>query len=253
MSNMIILGAGDLWAKASTANATPVRIATAKKISVSITKESIDLTGAYEFPLDTAGGKATCKGKITIAGFETNLVAAALPGAVSSVGYSEMYVDEAGTIPTTPFQITVAHVTGGITDFGVLLTTTNAPLTKVASSPAANQYSVVEATGVYTFNTADAGKAVKISYANAVTGSGITVDVKSALIGSAPSYMLQGWNTYSGQKIGYRFPTVKFTGPSFEFSTEQHTQPEYDFSATALPGASTGPPSSATTTSWSAR
>jgi len=44
------------------------------------------------------------------------------------------------------------------------------PLTKAASAPAAGQYSV--AAGVYTFNSADANKAVLISYTYTITGTG---------------------------------------------------------------------------------
>lgn len=71
-------------------------------------------------------------------------------------------VAENGTIPNTPgpYTITVAHSATFVADVGV--TKAGVAMTKVASSPAAGQYSV--AAGVYTFNSADHSQAVVITY-----------------------------------------------------------------------------------------
>lgn len=241
MSNIITLGAGDLWVKATTAtNPATVRIATCKKITVGMTKASIELTGAYEFPLDVAGGKAECKGKITIAGFETGIVGTLFSGTTTATGYTCMVVDEATTLAGTTYQV-VNH-SAAIVDYGVLYAPNTSgvrvPFTRVTTPSAAGQYSVAEASGTYTFYSADNTASIQVSYTYAVAGSGSTLDIKSALIGSNPAYVLCGWTTYSGQKIGYRFPTVRLTGLSFDFDTEKHATPEYDYAAFALPGAS---------------
>lgn len=75
-------------------------------------------------------------------------------------GYQSLL--ESHTIPATPFQITAADLADfWVSDVGV--TYNGVAFTKVASSPAALQYSVSSA-GLYTFNTADSGKDVGISY-----------------------------------------------------------------------------------------
>jgi Putative phage tail protein len=69
---------------------------------------------------------------------------------------------ELATIPSTPFQIAVQNNSIWTADGGVKFSPSGTALTAVASAPAAGQYSV--AAGVYTFNSADTGKAVLISY-----------------------------------------------------------------------------------------
>lgn len=73
--------------------------------------------------------------------------------------------DEAQTIPAgSPYTITLSPSYGSFAnDEGVKFASNGAALTKVTSAPAAGQYSVSSA-GVYTFNSADTGKGVLISY-----------------------------------------------------------------------------------------
>jgi hypothetical protein len=240
VSNIITLGAGNVWVKPTTGTyPNAIRLMTAKKITVTLSKNPIDLEGSYEFPIDTAGGKASCKLQIDVAGLDTGLFGAAFSGTTTSTGYTAMATDEAKSVPgSVSYTITVDNAAGGIKNFGVLYAADNTPLTPAATATGAGVYSVVEATGVYTFNVADASKAMLLSYSYAVAGSGITVDVKSALIGSAPAFEVFGWNVYNGKKVGYRFPTAKLTGGKFDFSTEAHATPQWDLTANALPGQS---------------
>jgi hypothetical protein len=88
-------------------------------------------------------------------------------------------------IPATPFQVTVAHAANFFYDFGVAVSTPYSvvandygdlikgshtlsgnqfvPMTLVTSAPGPGQYSV-SAGGVYTFNVADVGKSIRITY-----------------------------------------------------------------------------------------
>lgn len=80
-----------------------------------------------------------------------------------TVRYSAGYGAQASqttTIPATPFQISVTQKTGFALDLGVLYGST--PFVAVTGAPAAGQYSV--AAGIYTFNAADSGKSVAITY-----------------------------------------------------------------------------------------
>ena len=70
---------------------------------------------------------------------------------------------QAATVPASPgpYTITVANAATFSVDVGVAYAS-GAPLVAVASAPAHGQYSV--AAGVYTFNAADAGASVTITY-----------------------------------------------------------------------------------------
>ena len=71
---------------------------------------------------------------------------------------------EAATVPgVSTYTVTAAQPYGAwAADGGVVLVSSGAALTKVATAPAAGQYSV--AAGVYTFNVAQANAAVRLSY-----------------------------------------------------------------------------------------
>lgn len=79
---------------------------------------------------------------------------------------------EGATIPATPgpYTVTVAHSAAFSSDVKVMDGVTQ--MTKVASAPAAGQYSV--AAGVYTFNAADQGKAITITYKYLISPSDYT-------------------------------------------------------------------------------
>ncbi len=70
---------------------------------------------------------------------------------------------EQWVVPATPFQVTVAQTNGRWASDVNVAYASGAALTKVASAPTVGQYSVA-AGGVYTFNVADVGATVLISY-----------------------------------------------------------------------------------------
>lgn len=84
-----------------------------------------------------------------------------------SVTYTAGYVvqNEAATIPaSSAYTITPQAPYGAwMVDEGVTFAPSGTALTKVTGAPAAGQYSV-SSTGVYTFNAANAGTAVLLSY-----------------------------------------------------------------------------------------
>jgi len=110
-------------------------------------------------------------------------------GQVDTVNTITLYlsIDEAGTIPATPgpYTITVAEAATFVEDLGV--TKGGTPLTRVASAPAASQYSVNETTGVYTFSATDESDAVVISYRYEIDPLDYTVTLPNLVVfDSAP-------------------------------------------------------------------
>ena len=74
-------------------------------------------------------------------------------------------------------------------------------MTKVASAPATGQYSV--SGGVYTFNTANSGNSVQISYTYTVASPGYTVKSGNPQIGAtAQIFRADLFNSYRGNPMG---------------------------------------------------
>jgi len=94
-------------------------------------------------------------------------------------------LNETVSVPGSgPYTVTVAHAAAFVEDKGVSIGGT--PLTKVASSPAAMQYSV--AAGVYTFNSAQHGASAVIDYRYLVDPSAYSVTLPNKIVfGTAPT------------------------------------------------------------------
>ena len=94
-------------------------------------------------------------------------------------------LNETVSVPGSgPYTVTVAHAAAFVEDKGVTIGGT--PLTKVASSPAAMQYSV--AAGVYTFNSAQHGASAIIDYRYLVDPSAYSVTLPNKIVfGTAPT------------------------------------------------------------------
>lgn len=97
---------------------------------------------------------------------------------------------EAHTIPVTPgpYTATVDNTTYlPIIDAGVVRVSTGLPMTKVSGAPAAGQYSVDEATGIYTFNSANQNSDVEISYGYEIDSADYTITLPNLItFDSAP-------------------------------------------------------------------
>jgi hypothetical protein len=81
------------------------------------------------------------------------------------VGNLTNYKENATVPATSAYTITVTNTTGW-NDGGVYDVTATRMMTKVSSSPAAGQYSC--ASGIYTFNSADASHSVIITYTTSI-------------------------------------------------------------------------------------
>lgn len=91
-------------------------------------------------------------------------------------------IEEPRTVPSTPgpYTITVTNAAAFEQDLGVL------GFTRVSGAPDEDQYSVNENTGVYTFNAANGGDVVTISYRYALDPSLYTVETNYIVFDSAP-------------------------------------------------------------------
>lgn len=216
-----VFGSGLLWIVQLTdvngntiANPTPQRLGVLQEMQVKMDAPVKNLYGQYYLPV--ASGRGEVKPTVTakFASVNMGLLNSLFFGEPSSPakgGANQVVIvnDEAGTIPGTPFQVTVANAAHFTQDLGVRYTTgANAGqyLTAVASSPATGQYSV--ASGVYTFAAADTTLGVSIDYAYADTASSeFSILIANHLLGSAPQFKAFGKATFAGtsEKVAFQF------------------------------------------------
>jgi hypothetical protein len=180
-------GQGSLWGIDLTASPpTPQQFGVLQDIDLEFSGELKELHGDKQFPVAVGRGKCKMTGKAKFAQINADVYATVVYGVTKTTGKKDVSFEEAGTIPGTPYQITVSQAANFSEDLGVTFTATGVRLTRVAASPATGQYSV--SAGVYTFAAADTTLAVKISYTYTVSATGYTVPVTNQRMGTVPTF-----------------------------------------------------------------
>lgn len=238
-------GSGMLWVtpKADAygnvvAAPSPLLVGVLQDGSVDISFDLKTLFGQNQFAVAAARGKGKITGKAKFGQIFGALFNNVIFGQVSTGGLTTAQYDTSGqTIPATPFAITVAPANSGTftRDLGVI-GATGLPFKRVASAPASGQY-MVDATGKYTFATADAGKNVYINYeytvssANAPTAT--TTTVKNLPMGYAPNFSADLMIPFEGKTL--KITMYKCVSNKLGLSTKQDDFliPEFDFEALA--------------------
>jgi hypothetical protein len=188
-----IFGTGQLFAT-PVGGGAPLRMGALQDVSVDFSGDLKMLYGQYQMPLDVARGKTKVEWKAGTANIDVNAFNQTFFGStVSPGGELIQVVNEAASVPTTPFQVTVANAATFYMDLGVYRASDGTPLTQIASgTPTTGQYKV-SAVGVYTFAAADTGIAMLFNYlyaSVATTGSGGTMTLSNQLMGAAPQFQL---------------------------------------------------------------
>ncbi len=229
-----LFGPGILWlTRTDVANSTPINVGFCNEFSTDLTYETKSLFGQNQFALLTARGTAKSTGKIKAATLSGQALNTALLGGIWTPGTQYDATTTAATpIPATPYTITpVAPNTGTFNqDLGVVNSTTGEPLTLVASSPTAGEYS--HAAGVYTFSAADqtAGVSVLISFAYTyLTAPGQSMTIQNALIGTTPTFQLDYKTTTYGSTYYLRLFNAIGSKWAMAHKITDFAMPEYDF------------------------
>jgi len=238
-----VFGAGKVFVTSTTAAApSPVNIGYSQEFSLDFTGNMKELTGQNQFSLDAARGVTKVQVKLKAAVL-SSLAWNALFFGQSFTSGSLLFADnESQTVPSSgPYTITVTNAShyeavsslspyGG--DLGVVYAATGLPLLKVASVSAAGQYSVNPATGVYTFDSADEGAAVLISYRYTAT-TGQTLIVTNQLIGNTPIFQLDYYTTRNNLPFLIRLPQCAASKLTIGAKLEDFMMPEFDLMAFA--------------------
>lgn len=225
-------GSGTLWGVPSVSNPTPIKFGVLQGVDLSIESNTKELYGQYQYPVAVARGLSKLQGKAKFAQISGFLFNSLFFNSSLVTGQLTTANDESGTVATA--AITVANSATFVTDLGVVNSSTGLPYTRVASAPAAGQYSV--SAGVYTFNASENGNGMKISYQYTVAGTGQKAAVSNSLIGTAPTFKLVLENldpTTTGKKHVLTLNQCVASKLSFATKLEDFNIPDFEFSAFA--------------------
>jgi len=232
---MQLFGSGRIYATplvdatgAAIAVPTPVKFNACQDIASDFTFDIKMLHGQNQMPIAIGRGKQKVTLKAKFGVVSGALYNQAFFGQTLSTGQDG--VSEALTptlIPATPYTITPTPPSSGTwaEDLGVR-NAAGVPMTRVASSPAAGQYSV--AAGVYTFAAADTGLGVFIDYRYTVT-TGKQIVMTNQLMGSTPTVALMVSIPFNGKQLTWRFPQAVAGKMAMATKLDDFTIPEIDF------------------------
>ncbi len=213
-------------------NATPVNFGLVQEVTIEETATIKELHGQFQRAIVEARGTIKTTGKAKVARISGLAFAHLFYGVTPVAGQLATAFAEAGTIPaSSPFTLTVANAGEYSDDNGVVYLATGFPLTKVATTPDAGEYSV--SAGVYSFNAADTAKAVLVSYTYSVIGSGHKLMVTNQLLGTTPTFQAQFYTTFQGQAVSLKLNNCTSSKLSFKTKLEDFVMPEFDFSCFA--------------------
>lgn len=232
-------GSGSLFGvRTDITNPTPTAFGTLQEASVDMSFTVKELVGQFQAPVAVARATQKITGKIknaTIVArnfndifFGQTLVSGTILRAITGEAGS-------GTIPTTPFTLTVAQGAKMVTNLGVTNAVTGVQFSRVASGPTTGQYSVVETTGVYTFASADTGTSVLFNYqyTDTTVSTAGRITATNQLMGAAPTFKLVLGEQFGGNGLGLILYNCIATKLTLDFKNEDFMIPEMDFSAFA--------------------
>lgn len=227
-------GTGQLYS-VPTGGGNPLRVGALQDVSVEFSGDVKQLFGQYQFPLDVARGKTKIEGKIgsgniDVAAFNTIFFGQT----VTSNSEKKQAINEAGTVPSSStYTVTVANGATFSLDLGVTDVLTGLPLTQVASSPSAGQYTV-SSVGVYTFNSAQAGKAMLFNYLyTATTADSGTLNITNQLMGTTPKFQLVASQTYNNKVFTMMLYAITTEKLSLPLKQDDYLVSEISFQAFA--------------------
>lgn len=233
MSN-IQFGSGVVFAKPTAGNLptnpTPFRVGVLQEFSIDFKGDLKKLFGQAQFPVATARGKIDVgiKGKLAV--FDPNMLNQLFFAQTASAGVNQIADNEVHAIGATVTVTNAANFVNPGGDYGVFNATSGAQMIRVASSPAVGQYSVVESTGVYSFNATDVTSAfpVKISYLWFNSTRGTSIALAGQLMGFAPELTILTYNLFRGKYLAVLLNDVTLGGITIPSKLEDFWISDFD-------------------------
>lgn len=226
-------GTGLLFTVPAGANPTPTFYGALQDVSVDFSFDWKQLYGSFQFALEQARGKGKIDIKASIGRFDPVLFNQIFFGQTTTTGEIRNSAREAGTIPGTPYQITVANGGTFATNLGVYDTTSGKWLTVVASGPTTGQYTVNSTTGQYTFAAADTTHVLQFYYTYSSSSTGTTLAFTNPLMGAGPlsTLYLINYNQTTNKYLYLKFPAVLSSKLSLPLKLDDYTMAGLDYGA----------------------
>jgi hypothetical protein len=234
---MFVFGSGVLiGTQLNTTPATPINFGLVQKVSVDTSVSVKELYGQYAFPVAVGSGTRKVQCKASLARFSGQAIGRLFYNQVPAAGSTISQFAEVHSVPgASPYTITVTNGAHFVADQGVTYASTGLPLIAVSASPAAGQYSVNAATGVYTFASGDSGAGVLISYAYTASTTGETLAIANPLIGPTSTFTATLFATDPTTNAQFSVTLNQCVASKFSFDTniEDFAKPDFEFQAFA--------------------
>ncbi len=195
-----VFGTGNLFTT-PVGGGVPLKFGALQDVSIDFSADIKMLHGQFQFPLDTARGKAKVEGKAATGDVDVNAFNTFYFGQTVAAGQLLQAQNEAHTVPAmSMFTVTVTNGANFYQDLGVYDATTGEAYTQVDAAPAAGEYTVSNV-GVYTFNMADASTDLLFNYLYEDATAGSTLTIGNPLMGSTPKMRMILSQIYNGKTI----------------------------------------------------
>ena len=235
MSTARHFGSGVLIGTPSGANPTPKQFGTLQDVSVDFSFGVKPLMGQFQMPVAQGRGSGKISGSAKFADMDAAVFNTLFfSGVTPVVGQKLVSYQEGGTIPSTPFAVTVINSATFDADLGVAYASNGKQFTRVASAPTVGQYTV--AAGVYTFAAADTGLAVLVSYSYTQTVTGSKFVITNPPMGFAPTFQIDFYQTnpnIAGAQWSLRLYSCMSMKLGIASKLDDWTIPQFDFEAFA--------------------
>lgn len=215
-------------------NPTPVILGALQDVSVDLSVELKTLYGANRYPLAVGQGKAKPEIKAKYADISGAALGSLFFGKTGTTGIKALAEDVQVTVPSaSAYTVTPSVPNSGtfVADMGVFNATTGKQYSRVANAPAAGQYTV-SAGGVYTFASADASAALKISFEYTSTTAGEVYQITNDLMGYTPGFSIILQSKFQGKNMVVKFNNAVSGKLSLPLKNDDFTISEFE--ATAL-------------------
>ena len=221
-------GPGVLYGVPAAGSGSPCNFGKIKSLDLEVSRTVKPITGGQVWPFDFAGGAIKGTAKAKMAALSPLTLAALFFGVTPGTGQTLVQYLEAGAVPAvTPFIVTVSQAATFVQALEVLYAATGLPLTLVTGAPTvAGEYSI--AAGVFTFFSADEGKAVLISYTY-TAATGFNIAVANTLQGDVPIFSAVFYNKKNGKAASCTLPMLVSEKLGFSFKEDAALEPEIDF------------------------
>jgi hypothetical protein len=232
---MILFGAGTAFIKPVAGNMgpnpTPGTLGVMQSCDIEFSGSSKTLYGQQQSPVAVARSEMKYTAKAKFAQIFGKQWCDYFFGQATSASYKSASLNESHTVPASPYTVTISPPNSGTfsEDLGVSYASSGLSLVRVTATPATGQYSVNEATGVYTFAAGDTTANVFVSYLYSLTTGGVSMVAANELMGFAPTLELTWVGSYNNQgavvklynclcsKLTLQAKNTDFSVPDIEF------------------------------------